>query len=290
MPCKPRPEDTLIKLFLSAYDSDSWQGCAIRWLDQEADGQVEVLATRADDVTPAIEQTLIEFFDGEREDLERFKHSGILEIELDESLSLPGRIIYVDVPRGVFQKKQPWRLIADGVHQWLRGNIQHLPEGRSQQTCEVAVAADKTVELVLQTRVILDPTFEGKPPLVRRYGEVNLPETVEKALKAKLPKLIRTSANKRLLLLERHQWTLDQREIHAEIERRRTDFPQLAIVDQVWSVETVGASEGGLRGYVEFSRYEGPTRVESIAFYNGALQSRSRDGMPLPVAKRVDPA
>ena len=35
-----------------------------------------------------------------------------------------------------------------------------------------------------------DPGFEGRPPLIRRYGSVNVAETVEKALKAKLPKLV----------------------------------------------------------------------------------------------------
>jgi hypothetical protein len=71
MPTKPRTEDTLIKLFLSAYENNTWAGCEVQWLDQQQDGAVEVLATRPDGRSLAIEHTLIESFIGEREDLER---------------------------------------------------------------------------------------------------------------------------------------------------------------------------------------------------------------------------
>lgn len=279
MPTTSRPEDNLIRLFLSAYENDAWAGCRTNWLDQQQDGAVEVLATRSDERTLAIEHTLIEFFIGEREDLERFKL--FLPIEQDQSLHVPGKIIYVDVPRGVLQKGQPWNRVVDGVHDWLRANIRSIPTGESMQTCMIGGGMP---DVILQVRVIAEPDFDGHP-LIRRYGPVDVGETVEKALKAKLPKLVDTVADKRILLLERNQWSLNERDIHDEIEKRRPAFPALAQVDEVWLVETVAASSDGLRGYVDFKLYLNRQRVETIAFRNGTLFSRSKNGMPLAIAR-----
>jgi hypothetical protein len=99
---------------------------------------------------------------------------------------------------------------------------------------------------------------------------------------AKLPKLIATNANRRILLLERNQWTLSERQIHVEIEKRRSAFPGLARVD-VWTVETVTAAPDGTRGYIDFKRYRDDEMIENIAFDHGVLFSRSKDGIPLPV-------
>ena len=277
MPTKARREDFLIRRFLSAYDNDRWADCRMDWLDQQQDGAVEVLATRNDGRTLAIEHTLIESFIGEREDLERFKR--FLRIEQDESLIVPGKIIYVNVPRGVLRKGQPWERIVDGVHDWLCRNVRLLPTGDSMHTCKIGGTVP---DVILQVRVILEPTFAGHP-IIRRYGAINVGETVDKALNAKLPKLVGTSADRRLLLLERSQWTLNELEMHDEIEKRRTAFPALAQVDEVWFVETVTATADGLRGYVEFKRYVNRRRVESIAFNDGKLFAKSKNGMPIPV-------
>src|SRR5947207_2460202 len=191
MPTKPRREDRLIAMFLSAYEDDTWAGAAIDWIDQRQDGAVEAVARRSDGGTLAIEHTLIEFFSGERTDLERFKP--FLGIESDESLSVPGKIIYVNVPRAVLDglKQQVQDRIVSACHDWLRANIRSLRSGDSMQTCPVASSGNApTADLQLQVRVVEDADFEGKPPLIRRYGTVNVGETVEKALRAKLPKLV----------------------------------------------------------------------------------------------------
>ena len=105
MPTKPRREDALITLFLSAHEDDRWAVSKIDWLAQQRDGAVEAIATRPDGQTLAIEHTLIEFFMGERTELERFKP--FRRIESDPSLSVTGRIIYVDVPPGVLDGLKP---------------------------------------------------------------------------------------------------------------------------------------------------------------------------------------
>lgn len=284
MPTKARRENVLINLFLSTYEDDTWAGCKIGWLDQQQDGAVEALATRSDGRTVAIEHTLIEFFDGERTDLERFKP--FLRIESDESLSVPGKIIDVYVPRGVLDGLKPKarERIVSGVHDWLRTNIRSVPSGESFQTCHIAASdTAAATDVVLQVKVTDVPDWEGKPPLIRRYGPVNVAETVEKALNTKLPKLVRTAADKRILMLERSQWTLDEKQIHDEIERQRQTFPDLARVDEVWIVETVTAIPDVPSGGIDFRHYVKRKVSESFWFRNGKLASRSKDGMPIPV-------
>ena len=285
MPTKPRPEDTLVELFLSAYDGHAWASSERQWLDRQRDGAVELLATRADGRTLAIEHTLIESFIGEREDFERFRR--FLRVEQDLSLAVPGKIIYVNVPRGVLAKGQRWESIVDGIHDWLRRTVRSFPEGRSTLTSRVDTnGAPDSIDVSMEVIVEIDPDFKGLPPLIRRYGPVNVSETVEKALKAKLPKLVRTDADVRILLLERNQWTLDEKEIVREIDIRRPTFAELQQVE-IWVVETVTASADRLRGYIAFKRYVNGTKVEGIAFNHGKLFSRSKDGMP--VALPADP-
>src|SRR5581483_8129663 len=129
MPTKPRRENALIELFISAFADDTWTDAKLDWLDQQHDGAVEVLATRSDGRTLAVEHTLIEFFTGERTDLERFKP--FLRIQSDTTLSVPGKWIDVNVPRGVLDGLKPkeQKRIVNGVHDWLRENIHTLPSG-----------------------------------------------------------------------------------------------------------------------------------------------------------------
>jgi hypothetical protein len=286
MPTKPRREDTLITLFLSVYEDDTWSGCKIDSIDQRQDAAVEAVATRSDGRTLAIEHTLIEFFSGERTDLERFKP--FLRIQSDQSLSIPGKIIYVNVPRGVLDglKSKEQDRVVNSVHDWLRVNIRALASGESMHTCQIdASGTAVATDVDLQVSVTEDPGFEGAPPLIRRYGPVNVAETVEKALMAKLPKLVGTVADKRILMLERSQWSLSEKDIHDEIERRRLTFPDLAKVDEVWIVETVTAIPDLSHGSIGFKHYVNRKTTESFWFHKGTLASRSKRGMPIPVPR-----
>ncbi len=97
MPTSSRREDTIINLFVSAYEDCAWKNSCIDWLDRVTDGAVEALITRTDGKSLAIEHTLIEPFVGERTDLERFKNF-FLCIEDDPALCQADRIVYIYVP------------------------------------------------------------------------------------------------------------------------------------------------------------------------------------------------
>jgi hypothetical protein len=274
MPTTSRRENAFIEFFIREYDGKLWANGVRDWLDERQDGAVEVIVTGEDGTQLAIEHTLIEFFLGEREDQARFRQT-IYPIEQDESLVVPERITYVYAPRGCLQTGSLWSAVATELHSWLRKNTALLPIGKSTQMCG---------DVMLRAEVV---PVSGDPGdlIIRRYGDVNIGESVEQALQRKLPKLLRTPATKRILMLERSQFALDEREIMAEVDRRRGAFPGLALVD-VWIVETPfydTMESAGWRGYIEFKRYVGDEIVESMGFNHGKLVNRSENGIAMNV-------
>ena len=67
----------------------------------------------------------------------------------------------------------------------------------------------------------------------------NLGEVIEKAPKTRLPRLVRTSADKRILFFERQHMNLLPENILDEIKKRKLAFPELASVDEIWIIETM---------------------------------------------------
>ena len=113
--------------------------------------------------------------------------------------------------------------------------------------------------------------------MIRRYGVERLNEVVEKALKGKLPKLVKTLADKHILLLERDQFTLRELRIYDKIEERRTVFPNLAKVHEIWFADTVFYETDN---YVRFELYDGRVLVQTLGFLDEQLIERSENGMP----------
>lgn len=268
MPTRRRREDELIRLFVSEFEGGLWRDSHLAHPDHHHDGGVDGVATRGDGKTLAIEHTLIEFFIGEREDFVRFKP--FLRISEDASLSMPGRIARVDVPRGINQKGQDWGATAAVLHQFLRNHLPQFPLGHSTQTCP---GTGNTPRIDLAVEITDVPGFAGGPVLIRRYGDVDVGQTVEKALVDKLPKLVSTTADLRVLMVERNQMKMPERMICDEFDKRRDRFPTLSLV-HIWIAETIGydvMTGDGNQGFVEFTRREGGTTVEDYALQNGRL-------------------
>src|SRR2546426_12196671 len=65
-------------------------------------------------------------------------------------------------------------LLKSAPSRIMRVNIQSLPSGESMQKCHIAASGTTPpTDVDLQVSVTDDPGFEGKPPLIRRYGCVN---------------------------------------------------------------------------------------------------------------------
>jgi hypothetical protein len=267
VPTKPRRENIFIERFLSAYEDRSWANAKIDPLDQKIDGAVEALATRqCDGKTLAIEHTIIEPFVGEKEDYAHFR-TAFPRIEQDQTLLVPGKWIRVFVPVGTLrgQHKQASReAIVKGVHHWLKDNRLLLPNGDSESRCTIQGRPGMpNIEMILTVRVILLPG-PGKLQVRRQQTTNDLGDVIDKALRTKLPKLARTHADRRVLLLEREHMNLHPKAILDEIENRRDRFPDLARVDEIWIVETIAYEAESL---LYFEYYQDGQSVRSFGFH-----------------------
>lgn len=277
MPTKFRRENTFIERFLSAYENDSWADAKIDWLDEKTDGAVEALATRkSDGKTLAIEHTIIEPFVREKEDFAFFE-AAFLKIEEDTALPVSGRWIRVFIPVGTLrgQPKQAARdAIVEAVHSWLKTNRLFLRDGFSEHRFSIAIPGKRALDITLYVRVVPLPG-PGKLHVRRQQMESNLGEVIDKTLKKKLPKLVRTHADKRILFLERQHMNLYPKRMLDEVEKRKSTWPDLARVDEIWILETMFYERDF---YLRFERFEKGTLVGSLDFQGAELLDKFENG------------
>jgi hypothetical protein len=209
-------EDPFIKLFISAYEDGSWADADLKKPDaiDRKNPAVDQLATRkSDSRTLAVEHTIIEPFVGDKGDFASFE-AAFLDIEKDKSLVVHGRWLEVFVPAGALQKQPPAarNAMVQSVQAWIKSNRLTLPEGRGTHTCPITgIPGNPSFDITLNVRVTPLKRGSADEPgalhVRRQQVDVNLGQVIEKALKKKVPKLVNTKADKRILLLERqHSW------------------------------------------------------------------------------------
>jgi hypothetical protein len=269
---RPTREDPFIKRLLSAYERSSWADATLVKPDSidRANPAVDQIATRrSDGKTLAIEHTIIEPFIGDKEDFAFFQ-SAFLGIEKDESLLVPGLWIQVFVPVGTLrnQPQESRDAIVQSVHCWIKSNRDIVPNGVSQHHCSAAGGPGELpfdITLSLKMVPLHDGSVAERGTLHVRRQEVDssLGDVIEKALTKKLSKLVNTSADKRILLLERQHMNLLPERTLGEIEKRRVSFPDLADVDEIWIIETIFYGTAFRRTCLHFELYKGAAIASS---------------------------
>lgn len=231
MLCLTRPDQKLVALFLPEYNKATGGTYEVKdWPDQS---DIEAIALDQSGSRLAIEHTLIQPFVGEKDDAQPFL-AAFSRLEQDRALRVPEYDIAVWVPIGSIPKGVKWDYVGVKVREWLLVNKETLPVRRSQQQIpglpfDLIIVADK-IEL---------PGHPGSLSL-GRYGMPNtFAEVVRKALCTKLPKLISTQAEKRILLLEKDNLPHGYVEIALSIESMEAEFPDLRHIDQIYVVNTV---------------------------------------------------
>jgi hypothetical protein len=292
-------DDDFIRLFLSAYEDGSWADAMFTKPDNldRTMPAVDQLATRkSDGKTLAIEHTIIEPFIGDKEDFAAFERA-FLRIENDESLVVPGRRIQVFVPVGTLQnqrREESRDAIVDSVHEWIKSNRLALRDGESQHRCAIeGVPGRPPFEISLTLKVYPLKRGSADEPgslyVRRQQVDDNLGAVVDKALRKKLRKLVNTAADKRILLLERQHPNLYPLDMLREIEKRRSSFPDLAQVDEIWILETpfYGTAYGG--SYLLFELCENSKSVRSFEFEGGKLIMKSENGVGEVIQEQGSP-
>lgn len=278
MPVKSPPrERPIIELLLSAYDNGTWQSASLDWVEEKQDSAVEVIATKADGTRLALEHTLIQPFVGEKFDSEAFM-TAFGCIEKNPALVLPERNLDVIIPVHAIPKGYKWSDVGKDLLTWLMVNHGAAPkEGESSFTVPVVVSAKNgPLQLTITLRTMSLPGMAGNCLIARDKAPGNLGTVVEKALATKIPKLVKTVADRRILLLEREQIGLGDGQVYSEIVKLAPQFPDLARIDEIWFANTsILASER----WVYFTLMDGRGLVELLSFENRVLKTR-RDDRP----------
>ena len=264
------PERPLIEMFLAGYEQGEWKGAKLNWVEETEENAVEVIATRDDGKTLALEHTLIELFVGEKYDSTIFTEAFEPRIEKNPEFIISGRALNVMIPVGALVGVKNRDGAGEALLAWMRANHASIPPAESEQTIMVG-----SVPLKVKFKSDDSGSSVGYCWLARCDKPGNLDQIVEKAIKRKVPKLVRTQANKRILLFQREHISMGDTEILALIETVAPQYPELAKVDEIWFANTsIMESEG----WVYLSRlHRGPTEI--MRFHDGLLKHRRDDSL-----------
>jgi hypothetical protein len=230
-------DQQIVSHFLFALNAQYGESfTVVRWPDEEnrQTPAVEAVASDSNGATLAIEHTLIQPFEGERIDSERFiKVFGRLEGHVE--LIKPGYNVNVTVRVGVIPNGVNWQLVADQVQRHLKRLIPVRGNGKTIESIEgLAFALPVTLGITPH-----DPTEEDHVWVSRYAAPDTLKKVVRSALERKLPKLIAEKASRRILLLEKADIANGHSAIREAIDVLWSDFPELAHVDEIWLAITL---------------------------------------------------
>jgi len=267
-------------MLLSVYENDAWKTASLDWVEERQDGAVEVIATKADGVTLALEHTLIQPFVGEKFDSEKFiKAFG--RIEKNPALVIPERAlgVYIQV-HAVPTTGYNWDEVGEDLLRWLVVNHSSAPnEGEATYTVPVGhTSKNGPLQLIIILRTRSLPGMAGSCLIWRVNMPGDLGAIVDKALRTKIAKLVKTPADKRVLLLECEQMALAESNVYREVVKLAPRYPDIGKIDEIWFADTSGlASEG----WASFELMDGRGLVEVLTFQNGVLQQRRDDRLHL---------
>jgi len=208
----------------------------VDWPDSDSSKKnIDAMCRDQDSHTLAIEHTLIEPFVGEKSEAARFMRT-LATLENHPSLVQPGYMFIASQAVGSVPTGTNWNDIPNELLKQLPGALPRLSEGDA----EVTVRTEK-FELDLRVKKLrLRPSDPGKFLTGRNYPGDPGPELVIRALTNKLPKLSASSADKKVLLLEKDA-------VAGTIESQFDQIPKdhevrklLSDIDEIWSANTAG--------------------------------------------------
>jgi hypothetical protein len=251
-------DQQLVSQFLSAHNQQYGSSLkVVRWPDDENRQipAVEAVALDANGGTVAIEHTLIQPFEGERIDSNRFmKVFGPIEGCTD--LMKPGYNVDVGVKVGAIPSGVKWDVVAEGVREHLRKTIPSLGEvDKLESILGLPFALNVRLTIQAHGQTEADHVWVSRSDI-----PASLKQVVKTALSRKLPKLVAENANRRVLLLEQADVAHGHSDIRIAIDDLSSDFPQLKQTDEIWlAVTTCWELEGVLFFYELFPNVMGRT-------------------------------
>jgi hypothetical protein len=232
---KNQGDKTVIEHWLRLYNRLTDASFAVvDWPDSDSSKKnIDAMCRDRNGRTLAIEHTLIEPFDGEKADADRFGKT-LASLENHPSLLQTGHRFRVSQPVGSIPNGIEWRDIPRELLRQLPNILPTLPEG----DVDLVVRSGKW-ELPLRiNKLRLLPQDPGKF-LTSRVGPGDPgSELIIRALGKKIPKLSAANADKRVLILEKDA-------VAGTIENQFEQIPEnheikklMVDIDEIWSVNT----------------------------------------------------
>jgi hypothetical protein len=217
----------------------------VEWCDEleRKRPAVEAIASNDAGKRIAIEHTLVEPFIGEKEDTVAFRRV-FLPLEINPTYRVPGYDIEIWPPVGAIPKGTNWQLLAAAVGRWFLDSARSFPDGDTVQ-------AIPGLPLNLSVPIRKEPHAEGQVFVGRSGMPHTFEEVVGRAARKKIPKLLAASADVRLLLLEKDNLPRGYAEVSKLLDKLRASLPEIAMVDQVWVVNTLEWEKTGTVWFIK---------------------------------------
>jgi hypothetical protein len=225
-------DQQLVSHFLTAFNQHHGTSFeVIRWPDEEnrRTPAIEAVAADASRNTLAFEHTLIEPFEGERTDSDRFiKVFGPLEG--CAALMKAGYNVRVGVKVGAIPNGVKWETVADRVRDHLATIVPQVGEIQSIEEIP-GPPFPLTVDLGIESHGSEEVDHVW---VWRSLPADSLKDVVRRALRRKLPKLVAEHATRHVLLLEQADFAHGHSNIRTAIDELSPEFPELARVHEIW--------------------------------------------------------
>src|SRR5262249_29339735 len=129
-------DQRLVTAFLDEYKKIAGANFEVKqWVDDDVRDKPAVEAIAVETVTQeslAIEHTLLQPFEGERDDTQRFL-AVIGGLEKDDTITLPRYMVTLYLNVGAIPKGVNWQDINQTFAQWISGNISKFSVGVSEE-------------------------------------------------------------------------------------------------------------------------------------------------------------
>lgn len=203
--------------------------------------EVEAIFTDDEGCRLAIEHTLIQPFLGERGDGFGAFEKVFGPLEKDLSLALPEYNISIAVPAFAVPNGEKWGAVAAKVKDWFIRERSNFPNASKQ------MISGLSFPLTLRVWKYYTPGRAGKVTISRTELPDTFQEVVKIALLEKVPKLVKSAADERVLLFEQNVPIPDIVTVEEAIEKNSLGCPDFEKIDEIWVVDSVAwRSEGVL--------------------------------------------
>jgi hypothetical protein len=239
---KLKSDKTVIEFWLRLYNRlRSANYSVVNWPDDDSSRQnIDAFCKDKESHTLAIEHTLIEPFEGEKNDADRFLKT-LASLENDRTLVLPGYLLVVSQPIGSVPIGIDWNSIPSLLRPSLAAILPTLPEGDD----DVPIENGKLKLTFRVKKLWLGEARPGKFLTARIFPGEPEPSFIIRALNKKIPKLKQSRADQKILLLEKDSVAGTIERKLASIQHDEEIFKLLRGVE-IWTVNTAGLGGEGV--------------------------------------------